>query len=72
MPLRDALLQAFVSHLNVEVPSPLVFLPETNLNVPFVPVHVSHHRKPRISGPIDLQQNPDIIDLWNGPFTFLL
>lgn len=50
----NALLQDFVSHLNVEVPSPLASLPETNLSVPLVPVHVSRHRKPWISGPVDL------------------
>ena len=30
MPLKDALFQALVSHLNIEVPSPLVSLPETH------------------------------------------
>lgn len=44
--LRDALLWALVSHLNIEIPPPQISLPETHLNMPFVPVIVRHHIKP--------------------------
>lgn len=64
--LRDALLQALVSHLNIEIPLPLISLPETHLNLSFIPVLVSHHTKPQVSWQLHLQQNPKILDLLNG------
>lgn len=53
--LRDALLQALVSHLNIEIPPPLICLPETCFNLPSIPVLASHHTKPQISWQLHLQ-----------------
>ena len=50
MPLKDALFQALVSHLNIEVPSPLVSLPETNFNVLFTSFMSITTESPRFPG----------------------